>query len=229
MPEFSLEPEEERPRRWIRLADGRFYAKQVDVDEPVTGALREIPHRWYDENRKRWIVPPVPESAHALLTLHKAHPFSIEDGDRDELQRIASLHESIRRYRKLAAHGRYIFRSPGQDDTLIYVPLPRDAVAAAALKDVAGAVWDERIGALRIQAAGKLADTILDLADQYSFYVEPAEHSRLIDATASLFDEDEFAYNPVISEDRMLYRLLVQMREDRREALFEAVRSYRSF
>jgi hypothetical protein len=224
--DWSLDSEDDfgnRPIRMLWLDDGRFIAK-IEFDEILVQELRALSIRKYDRGRKRWIVPPIPDAAHALLTIVESYQFTVSEQVFSELARIAGLHRQIQTDPRLRSVERYLYRAP---DFETLISIPKHHGVAEELKDLLGAVWDQRIGAFRLEATARNADLILNTAGEYDFFVEPAEYERLASMGNFLFDEDDFTYFPLSSTDRILYRMLIRMPKLRRENLFDAVRSYR--
>lgn len=223
-PLLEIEEEElETPVRRLWLDEGRFVA-QIEFDEALVERLRALPVRKYDRARKRWTVPPIPDAADALLTLVESFRFAISEQVLSELARIGRLHRQIQSDPRLRSVGRYLYRAP-DFGTLIWLP-PHHGIAEE-IKALLGAVWDQRIGAFRVEATARNADLILNTAGEFDFFVEPAEYERLVSMGDLLFEEEDFTYFPFSSADRILYRMLIRMPKLRRENLFDAVRSYR--
>jgi hypothetical protein len=221
-----LEIEEElaeRPIRQLWLDEGRFVAK-IEFDEELVERLRGLPIRRYDRARKRWIVPPIPEAADSLLTIAESYQFTVSEQVFTQLARIGTLYRQIQTDPRLRSVERYLYRAPDYE-TLISIPEHHGI--ADEIKGLLGAIWDQRIGAFRLESTARTADMILNVAGEYDFFVEPAEYERLASMGNLLFDEDDFTYFPLSSADRILYRMLIRLPKLRRENLFDAVRSYR--
>jgi hypothetical protein len=223
MTPFTLEEEPPRRLRRVWLHEGRFHA-QIEFDEDLAAALGNMPLRKYDVARTRWVVPPTPEAAAALLAIVEAHGFEGAPEDVAELKRIGGLARQIEQDARLRAVGRYIYRAP---DFGTLISIPNHPLVAEEVKDLLGAVWDKRVHAFRVEATARSADAILAVAGEYDFFVEPAEYERLVSMGETLFEDDEFTYDPLASADRILYRMLLRLPKSRRESLFDAVRNYR--
>lgn len=198
---------------------------QIRFDPEIVRCLNDLPSRRFDDSRTRWLVAPIPEAAHELLWIAEAYGFAVPEDARAELTRIGSLYRQVQADPRLASVQRYLYRAP---DFQTLVSLPRNFGIAEEVTDLLGAVWDKRIGAFRLEATARNADSILDLTREFDFFVAPSEYERLVSMGYLLFEEEFFTYDPLSATDRILYRMLMTLPKLRREHLFDAVRNYRN-
>lgn len=196
---------------------------RIEFNAFLVKAIKDIPGRWYFSPERSWFIPPHPESTAALCRLIESNGLSITESDGAELWRIARLYESIYSDPQLGKLERYVYRA-ASGDTLFY--FPKVGIVAEAIEDLVRGVWDKRIGTYRVPATPHSAETILAIAEEYNFFVEPEEYQRLLILSDQRYESDlEIDYFSII--DRTIFQLLARLPEQRRENIIQAARSYR--
>jgi hypothetical protein len=210
--------------RTVALREDVFVV-QIDFNPLLVQRIKSIQGRRYFGPEQCWFIPPYPESTDALLSLVLDYDFSITDSDASHAWRIARLYNAIYSDPKFAELGRFVYRAPG-GDTLFH--FRQSQVIADAIEDVVRGVWDKRIGTYRVPATPQTAESILALAEEYTFFVEPDEYQRLLLLSDEKYDETDLELDCFSIIDRTIFQLLVRLPEHRRENIILAARAYRS-